>query len=209
MRESETTSSEHLTTADLAAASGGAGAREVPEAREAPENQPAEDNLAGGMAPPEEPEAEEPEAESRDEEGSLESGLAPREHEHETPEAVDAGQAPETGPDMAAEDEETPEARQEPRAGLDESAPPLFTDGQIGEFRQRWQGIQIGFGDDPHRAVREADELVAAVISALASTFAEHRSELETQWHHGEPATEDLRVVLRRYRAFFDQLLGG
>jgi hypothetical protein len=74
-------------------------------------------------------------------------------------------------------------------------------------YRDRWQLIQTGFVDDPHQSVREADELVAAVISELATTFAEHKSELEGQWQQGEPATEELRVALRRYRAFFDELL--
>ena len=86
-------------------------------------------------------------------------------------------------------------------------APPLIDEEKVTGFRDRWQNVQTGFVDDPQQAVREADELVAAVISALATTFAEHKSELEGQWQHGEPATEDLRVALRRYRSFFDQLL--
>jgi hypothetical protein len=86
-------------------------------------------------------------------------------------------------------------------------APPLIDEEKVTGFRDRWQGVQTGFVDDPQKAVREADELVAGVISALATTFAEHKSELEGQWQHGEPATEDLRLALRRYRSFFDQLL--
>ncbi|MFJ1765652.1 hypothetical protein ACIOD2_35370 [Amycolatopsis sp. NPDC088138] len=84
---------------------------------------------------------------------------------------------------------------------------PLIDEEKVTGFRDRWQGVQTGFVDDPQKAVREADELVAGVISALATTFAEHKSELEGQWQHGEPATEDLRLALRRYRSFFDQLL--
>jgi hypothetical protein len=91
--------------------------------------------------------------------------------------------------------------------GDGDEAPPLIDEEKVTGFRDRWQNVQTGFVDDPQQAVREADELVAAVISALATTFAEHKSELEGQWQHGEPATEDLRVALRRYRSFFDQLL--
>jgi hypothetical protein len=37
---------------------------------------------------------------------------------------------------------------------------------------------------------------------------AEERSKLEGQWGHGDNvSTEDLRVALQRYRAFFDRLL--
>ncbi|MEV7551369.1 hypothetical protein AB0N89_17235 [Amycolatopsis sp. NPDC089917] len=83
----------------------------------------------------------------------------------------------------------------------------LFGDTDVERFRGSWQGIQTAFVDDPRRAVKEADELVAAVIQNLAATFAEHKKELESAWSQGEPATEDLRIALRRYRSFFNQLL--
>jgi hypothetical protein len=92
-------------------------------------------------------------------------------------------------------------------SGGDVEAPPLIDEEKITGFRDRWQNVQTGFVDDPKQAVHQADELVAAVISALATTFAEHKSELEGQWRQGEPATEELRIALRRYRSFFDQLL--
>jgi len=92
-------------------------------------------------------------------------------------------------------------------SGGDIEAPPLIDEEKITGFRDRWQNVQTGFVDDPKQAVHQADELVAAVISALATTFAEHKSELEGQWRQGEPATEELRIALRRYRSFFDQLL--
>lgn len=109
--------------------------------------------------------------------------------------------------DLASAAQEEPRDEQPGPRHDEAEAQPLFPDDKITGFRDRWQNIQTGFVDDPHRAVREADELVAAVISSLASTFAEHKSELEAQWREGEPATEELRVALRRYRAFFDQLL--
>ncbi|SEP18860.1 hypothetical protein [Amycolatopsis saalfeldensis] len=95
------------------------------------------------------------------------------------------------------------------RRAATEDAPPLFDGEAVTSFRGRWQDVQTGFVDDPRRAVRDADELVAAVISALASSFAEHKGDLEAQWRDGEPATEELRVALRRYRSFFDQLIGS
>jgi hypothetical protein len=87
--------------------------------------------------------------------------------------------------------------------------PELFTVDEIKHFRADWQDIQTAFVDDPQSAVREADELVAAVIQSLAATFAEHKSELESQWSQGEAPTEDLRIALRRYRSFFNQLLSN
>ncbi|MFF7408125.1 hypothetical protein [Streptomyces lydicus] len=76
------------------------------------------------------------------------------------------------------------------------------------EFRSRWQRIQSEFVDDPRQAVGAADTLVAEVMQALATTFAEHKQGLEGQWHRGEDvATEELRVALQRYRSFFHRLL--
>lgn len=104
----------------------------------------------------------------------------------------------------------SPDTREDTgRRGPDDSdeTPPLIDEEKVTGFRDRWQNVQTGFVDDPKRAVQQADELVAGVISALATTFAEHKSELEAQWQQGEPATEELRIALRRYRSFFDQLL--
>jgi hypothetical protein len=106
-------------------------------------------------------------------------------------------------PDLA--EESVPEAR----TPDEEAVPELFTVDEIKHFRADWQDIQTAFVDDPQSAVREADELVAAVIQSLAATFAEHKSELESQWSQGEAPTEDLRIALRRYRSFFNQLLSN
>jgi len=114
----------------------------------------------------------------------------------------------EVPPEDEIRDEPQEEVVAAPRGGsADEPMPQLFTDQDVDRFRQDWQAIQISFVDDPKRAVTEADELVAAVIQSLAATFASHKSDLESQWRQGEAATEELRVALRRYRSFFNQLL--
>lgn len=42
----------------------------------------------------------------------------------------------------------------------------------------------------------------------LAEGFTEQRSQLERQWDRdGDVSTEDLRIGLQRYRAFFHRLL--
>jgi hypothetical protein len=57
-------------------------------------------------------------------------------------------------------------------------------------------------------AVKQADSLVAEVIQMLAKTFSDERMKLEGQWSKGDHAsTEDLRIALQRYRAFFGQVL--
>lgn len=84
----------------------------------------------------------------------------------------------------------------------------LFPENESRNFHKRWTDIQAAFVDEPRRAVERADELVAEVIKRLADSFAQERSKLEGQWGRGNNvSTEDLRVALQRYRAFFDRLL--
>ena len=85
---------------------------------------------------------------------------------------------------------------------------PLFAQNDALDFRSRWEKIQIGFVDEPRKAVEQADELVASAIKRLAEVFASERQKLEAEWDKNDNvSTEDLRVALRRYRSFFDRLL--
>jgi hypothetical protein len=87
---------------------------------------------------------------------------------------------------------------------------PLFSDSDVGDLRSRWSNVQAEFVDEPRRAVEEADQLVATVMQRLAEGFARERGSLEKQWDSGETAsTEDLRMALQRYRAFFNRLLNA
>ncbi|MER7107737.1 hypothetical protein [Streptomyces sp. NPDC000229] len=111
-----------------------------------------------------------------------------------TPESAPAEPAPEPSPEVAvpAEDE----------------TPRLLAEEDEEGFRNRWQDIQNQFVDDPREAVHKADALVADVMRQLASTFADHKKDLEGQWNRGEEVdTEDLRKALRQYRSFFNRLL--
>ena len=70
--------------------------------------------------------------------------------------------------------------------------------------------IQTRFVDDPRQAVEDADALVAGVMQRIAEGFAQARDGLEGQWSRGEDVgTEELRVALQRYRAFFRRLLSA
>jgi hypothetical protein len=89
-------------------------------------------------------------------------------------------------------------------------ATPLFSESDVGDLRSRWSNVQAEFVDEPRRAVEEADQLVATVMQRLAEGFARERGSLEKQWESGETAsTEDLRMALQRYRAFFNRLLNA
>jgi len=90
----------------------------------------------------------------------------------------------------------------------DERLAALFPVETAESFRTDWDAVQIGFVDDPRKAVRQADELVATVMKTLAESFASQRISIETDVGQNEQAsTENLRVALRRYRSFFERLL--
>jgi hypothetical protein len=152
----------------------------------------------------------------------------------EEPRAVDETEEP-TGAGESREPEESREA-EEPglvasdRVSVDETARPadttlagqtrphehegsaaadvLFDEADAARFRERWHEVQAAFVDDPKRAVQDADVLVAELMQNLASAFSERKRLLEDQWREGTDAeTEDLRLALRGYRSFLDQLL--
>lgn len=103
--------------------------------------------------------------------------------------------------------ETTPASTGDMAAG---DSPALLPEDENASFQRRWEELQTAFVDDPRRTVEQADELVALVMKRLAEGFAAEREHLEQQWGRGEDiSTEDLRVALQRYRAFFQRLLSA
>jgi hypothetical protein len=95
-----------------------------------------------------------------------------------------------------------------PAPALQRESGPLFSGSEANDLRGKWDAIQVGFVDEPRRAVEQADSLVAGTMKRLAEIFADERNKLESQWDKGENvSTEDLRLALRRYRSFFSRLL--
>ena len=99
---------------------------------------------------------------------------------------------------------------------MNATSQPSETDAQEALFSQdeskalcaNWDAVQVGFVDEPRQAVERADSLVAGAMKRLAEIFAEERARLEGQWDRGDSvSTEELRLALRRYRAFFGRLL--
>jgi hypothetical protein len=84
----------------------------------------------------------------------------------------------------------------------------LLAKRQVEEMRSRWGTIQESFIDEPRKAVKEADALVASAVKQISEAFSAQRGELEKQWTQGDQiSTEELRLALQRYRAFFSRLL--
>ena len=95
-----------------------------------------------------------------------------------------------------------------PAAEDSEHPAPLLIRDHAEEFRSRWMNVQTNFVDEPRQAVKDADELVEAVMLRLVDVFKNERWALEEQWTRNEEvSTEDLRLLLQRYRSFFERLL--
>lgn len=133
----------------------------------------------------------------------------PTERNPSTADVAAAAAAARTEQERRVEDREVQVPRErdhaeQPGAGAVRLLPAEAAD----ELRPRWADIQAGFVDEPRRAVEQADELVAEAISRLAEGFATARARLEQEWdRNDEVSTENLRLALQRYRAFFDRLL--
>lgn len=78
----------------------------------------------------------------------------------------------------------------------------VFTGEAVTRLRARWRELQADFVDDPQRAVRDADD----VLDEVLRTITEHRERLAGEWQD-HTDTEDLRLAMQGYRAFFDRLL--
>ncbi len=84
---------------------------------------------------------------------------------------------------------------------------PLLTDEEEQGFLSRWAEIQVGFVEDPAKSVQDADGLIDEVATALLESFRVRRNDLAAAWKNGSPGTEELRLALRRYRAFIGVIL--
>lgn len=96
------------------------------------------------------------------------------------------------------------------QSAVEDQPTSLFPAEEAKDLHARWDAIQVGFVDEPRKAVEQADSLVAGAMKRLAEGFAEERARLEGQWDRGDSvSTEDLRIALRRYRSFFGRLLSA
>jgi hypothetical protein len=84
------------------------------------------------------------------------------------------------------------------------------------ELLSQWQRVQAEFVDDPQVAVAGAADLVEQAGQALVEALQQRQRQMRTLWDHssadgsaapGDSAdTEQLRQMMQRYRALFNQL---
>lgn len=99
-------------------------------------------------------------------------------------------------------------AHEAPMATNNGSTPALLSHEESEKFHMRWNEIQGKFVDEPRSAVQQADALVSEVIGQINRLLDAEHSSLESQWDKSTDAsTEDLRMAIQRYRAFFNRLV--
>ena len=111
-------------------------------------------------------------------------------------------------------------ARERDAAGLQASEPAADqADGALlagaARLRAGWQRIQAGFVDDPREAVADAADLVEQTAQAFVGVLQQRQRRLRGIWDGDARSdgaaeqitdTEQLRLVMQRYRSLFDQL---
>lgn len=95
----------------------------------------------------------------------------------------------------------------ENRAAGDQPPGQLLTDHELESLLAQWKEIQAEFVEEPRKAVRDANAIVAELTQRMTQMFAGESEQLESRWADGDDvSTEDLRQRLRRYRSFFERL---
>lgn len=98
--------------------------------------------------------------------------------------------------------------------GVDLDAP-LLAD--VAGLRASWQRIQAGFVDDPREAVSDAANLVEHTAQALVGALQQRQRLLRAGWDRGrtlggfgapedDTDTEELRLLIQRYRILFNHI---
>ena len=154
----------------------------------------------------------------------------------EAPDAAEPTSSPDASDMSSAPKPATDDGRLSVAARLEEAAGdldrPLLP--HVAGLRASWQRIQFGFVDDPHEAVQDAADLVEHTAQALAAALQQRHRLLRSLWDSNRPLddlgsapasvppqaqpagrsrpadntldTEDLRLLMQRYRTMFNEI---
>ncbi len=81
----------------------------------------------------------------------------------------------------------------------------IWSEDSARDFHDRWREAQLSFVDDPQKATDDIRALVDEAVEALTASLASQREELSS-WPDNSD-TEQYRMVVQRYRTFFERLL--
>jgi hypothetical protein len=106
----------------------------------------------------------------------------------------------------AAEDERGFEP--DPVQKLAPVGPDTALDPGTGSYQHRWDAIQAGFIDDPHRTVESASALVAELWDETVRALVDEREAVDGRWQNAESSTDDFREAMQEYRALYARYTG-
>ncbi len=81
----------------------------------------------------------------------------------------------------------------------------IWSEDSARDFHDRWREAQLSFVDDPQKATDDMRTLVDEAVEALTASLARQREQLSS-WPDNSD-TEQYRMVVQRYRTFFERLL--
>jgi hypothetical protein len=174
--------------------------RDVPEDRAADYTEPGD--RAADYTEPEDRAADYIEPEARTADAEDRSAAAPAIGTASVP--VHEPPAAEAAPEPAAAPEAPQGTELKPGDVPTTLVAAIWTEESAGGFRDRWREAQLRFVDDPRQVAEDARDLVNEAVDALTTALASHREQLNS-WQASD--TEQYRVVVQRYRVFFDRLL--
>jgi hypothetical protein len=111
--------------------------------------------------------------------------------------AASAQAAEPTGPDKPTDFK--------PGSAPAEAVTAIWTEHSAGDLRDRWREAQLRFVDDPHQAADDIRTLVNEAVETLTAALASHGEQLNA-WPANDD-TEQYRMIVQRYRTFFERLL--
>jgi hypothetical protein len=114
------------------------------------------------------------------------------------------------GADAGAEEPGTPDSSPSDLSvafTVPESATQSHIAGNAASAGGLWNEIQAMFVDDPRASVERAAGLVNDQVKALIQSFTERRRFAQSAWEADDAGTEELRVALQHYRAFWNSIV--
>lgn len=88
---------------------------------------------------------------------------------------------------------------------------PRVTDwptGVIAGLQEQWREVQLRFVDDPLAAAEQAQELLDRALEEYTRAVAARKADLDAWRNSDSPDTEQIRLVIQRYRDLLNELLG-
>lgn len=79
----------------------------------------------------------------------------------------------------------------------------------VQDIQQRFRDVQWRFVDDPRAAADDAHALVAEALDRFSAAIESRKRELDGWRDTDASDTEQMRMVVRRYRDLLDRLLGA